>query len=149
MEKMTLSSLAKKLNVSHQALYNRIKRGTLNASKVDGTWYIDATECERVLQGFETVSNDSQPESNGVEVPLEGDLADEPCDTCERRTAECERWQEKHQMVVEQNEYLKKRIEWLESQIERQTILLATEQAQRMKALPRPFGWFGRVFRRD
>ena len=51
---------------------------------------------------------------------------------------------------TERIEYLKKRIDWLESQLERQVIRLANKQRFRMKrVLPKPLGWLKRIFGRE
>ena len=134
MSGMLVSELAKKLDVSVQSVYNRIKRGTISASKVDGAWIIDQEEVEKllstddpmVLNGFESVEN----VLNGLNV-----------------------WKEKFEMLEKENTYLKDRIIQLENLLDRQTeiaerhtLLLAQEQASRMKALPRPVGWIRRIF---
>ena len=129
--KLTVTELAKRLNVTSQAIHNRIRRGTLQASKIDGAWYVEQEEAERVL-------NAAKPVENDVGTPIENGF-DKPCKTCEQ-------WEEKYQGVVGQNEYLKKQIEWFKDQLDKQTILLAQEQSLRVKALPRPLGWLKRIF---
>ena len=132
-DKRTVTELAKRLGVTSQAIHNRIRRGTLQAHKIDGTWYVEQEEAERVL-------NEAKPVENEGGTRVETGV-DKPCKTCEQ-------WEEKHREVVEQNEYLKKQIEWFKEQLERQTILLAQEQRLRMKkALPSPLGWMKRVFK--
>ena len=49
MSGMLVSELAKKLDVSVQSVYNRIKRGTISASKADGAWIVDQEEVEKLL----------------------------------------------------------------------------------------------------
>ena len=56
-------------------------------------------------------------------------------------------------MLEKENTYLKDRIIQLENLLDRQTeiaerhtLLLAQEQASRIKALPRPAGWIRRIF---
>jgi len=134
MSGMLVSELAKKLDVSVQSVYNRIKRGTISASKVDGAWVVDQEEVEKllstddpmVLNGFESVEN----VLNDLNV-----------------------WKEKFEMLEKENTYLKDRIIQLENLLDRQTeiaerhtLLLAQEQASRIKALPRPAGWIRRIF---
>ena len=134
MSGMLVSELAKKLDVSVQSVYNRIKRGTISASKVDGAWTVDQEEVEKllstddpmVLNGFESVEN----VFNDLNV-----------------------WKEKFEMLEKENTYLKDRIIQLENLLDRQTeiaerhtLLLAQEQASRIKALPRPVGWIRRIF---
>ena len=122
-DKLTIKQAAETLQVKPQALYNRIRRKTLEAVRIEGTWYIPQTEVERLRN-----KSDERSET-GV---------------CE----ECNVLQMRLQEKTEQVEYLKKRVEWLEMQIERQTILLANEQSFRMKkALPSPLGWLKRVFK--
>ena len=57
------------------------------------------------------------------------------------------------EMLEKENTYLKDRIIQLENLLDRQTeiaerhtLLLAQEQASRIKALPRPAGWIRRIF---
>ena len=134
MSGMLVSELAKKLDVSVQSVYNRIKRGTISASKVDGAWVVDQEEVEKllstddpmVLNGFESVEN----VLNDLNV-----------------------WKEKFEMLEKENTYLKDRIIQLENLLDRQTeiaerhtLLLAQEQVSRIKALPRPAGWIRRIF---
>ena len=89
--------------------------------QIDGTWYIPQTEVERLRN-----KSDERSETS----------------VC----GECNVLQTRLEEKTEQVEYLKKRIDWLESQSEKQTILLAQEQSFRMKALPRPLGWLKRIF---
>ncbi|MAE39555.1 MAG: hypothetical protein CML07_01275 [Psychrobacter sp.] len=129
--KLTVTELAKRLGVTSQAIHNRIRRGTLQATKLDGTWYVEPEEAERVLNIARPIENESDTSvENGV---------DKPCETCKR-------WEEKYALIVGQDEYLKKRMEWLEGQMERQTILFAQEQKQRLQALPKPFRFLRRLF---
>ena len=122
-DKLTIKQAAKTLQVKTQALYNRIRRGTIEAVQIDGTWYISQTEVERL-----------------------GNKSDERSETSV--CGECNVLQTRLEEKTEQVEYLKKRIDWLESQSERQTILLAQEQSLRMKkALPSPLSWLKRVFK--
>jgi len=114
----TIPQLAKQLNVTVQALHQRIKRGTLNAEKVNGNWQVSQPEVQRLVNSFKEVDNDLENEVKAI-----------------RR--ECD-------LLREQNEYLKKRIDWLETQTERTTILLAAEQQQRLKRLPSPLNWIRR-----
>jgi predicted DNA-binding protein YlxM (UPF0122 family) len=109
---ITLPQLAKQLNVSAQALHQRLRRGTLRAEKIDGIWHVDQEEAQRLI-------NDSQ-------------VVEEECQNCGG--------------LQEQVKYLKQRIEWLEGQVERQTILLAKSQDELVKALPSPANWFQRLF---
>jgi predicted DNA-binding protein YlxM (UPF0122 family) len=116
---ITLSELADRLGVSLQALYGRIKRGTLKAEKKDGTWYVHQTVVEQV---------DAATEAQ-----------DKVCKTCER-------WKERFETSDEQVKYLKERIEKLEMLLERHTLLLAQERSDRLKLLESPFKrWFSRL----
>ena len=117
----TIPQLAKQLNVTVQALHQRIKRGTLNAEKVNGNWQVSQPEVQRLVNGSTELDNDLENEVKAI-----------------RR--ECD-------LLREQNEYLKKRIDWLENQTERTTILLAAEQQQRLKRLPSPLNWIRRLVR--
>ena len=123
---ITIPQLAKQLNISTQALHQRLRRGTLKADKIDGVWQVSQEESQRLIE-----------DSQDVE-----DKVDKVCSECE--------------LVKEQNEYLKKRIDWLEGQVEKQsmqtertTILLAAELQERLKALPSPFNWVKRLFNRQ
>ena len=117
----TIPQLAKQLNVTVQALHQRIKRGTLNAEKVNGNWQVSQPEVQRLVNSFKEVDNELENELKVI-----------------RR--ECD-------LLREQNEYLKKRIDWLETQTERTTILLAAEQQGRLKRLPSPLNWIRRRVR--
>ncbi|MCH8293364.1 helix-turn-helix domain-containing protein [Candidatus Poribacteria bacterium] len=130
--KLTVTELAKQLGVTNQAIHNRIRRGTLQAGKIDGAWYVEQEEAQRVLDAAKPVEND-------VSTSIENGI-DKPCKTCEQ-------WEEKYQEVVELNEYLKKQIEWFKDQLDKQTILLAQEQSLRVKALPKT-SWLKRLFGR-
>ena len=48
-DKLTIKQAAKTLQVKTQALYNRIRRGTIEAVQIDGTWYIPQTEVGALL----------------------------------------------------------------------------------------------------
>jgi len=121
MDKLTIKQAAETLQVKPQALYNRIRRKSIEAVRIDEIWYIPQTEIERLRNG----------NSKRLETQV-----------CEKCNVIQTRLQEK----AEQVEYLQKRIDWLESQLEKHTILLAQEQSYRMKVLPKPVGWIRRIF---
>jgi hypothetical protein len=110
---MTVTEVAKRLEVTTQAVHNRIRRGTIKAEKVNGSWKVGEEECKRLFGELEPV--------------------DHTCTQCEA--------------LREQNVYLRKRVEWFEGQVERQSVLLLNEQ-QRVKALPSPFSWLKRLIGR-
>ena len=121
MDKLTIKQAAETLQVKPQALYNRIRRKSIEAIRVDNAWLIPQTEVERL-------QNDN---SKRLETSVCQD-----CNVLQTRLEE----------KTEQVGYLQKRIDWLEIQMERHTMLLANEQSFRMKALPRPLGWLRRIF---
>ena len=125
MDKLTVGQAAQALNVTKQAIHNRIRRNAIQAEKIDGAWYILREEVERLK------SANHEPETEDKRV----------CN-------QCEMLQTRLETSERMNEVLLKRIEWLESQMERTTILLAAEQQQRVKALPSPFSWVKRFIGR-
>ncbi|MCH8293565.1 helix-turn-helix domain-containing protein [Candidatus Poribacteria bacterium] len=54
---MTVTELAQRLNVTTQAIHNRIRRGTIKAEKTNGSWTISEQECKRLLNGLQTDVN--------------------------------------------------------------------------------------------
>ena len=143
MVQMSISEYANKTGVTRQAVYARIRRGTLEASMVNDVWVINVDDSDANVynNGSKTIDDGNGSVDDGVDA---GVLV----------------LQEKYNGSLSKIEglqgevkYLQERIINLESLLDRQTeiaerhtLLLAQEQSSRMKALPRPVGWIRRIF---
>ena len=147
MVQMSISEYANKTGVTRQAVYARIRRGTLEASMVNDVWVInvDDSDVNVYNNGSKTIDDGNGSVDNSVDDGIDAGLLV---------------LQEKYNGSLSKIEglqgevkYLRERIINLESLLDRQTeiaerhtLLLAQEQASRMKALPRPVGWIRRIF---
>ena len=147
MVQMSISEYANKTGVTRQAVYARIRRGTLEASMVNDVWVInvDDSDVNVYNNGSKTIDDGNGSVDNSVDDGVDAGLLV---------------LQEKYNGSLSKIEglqgevkYLRERIINLESLLDRQTeiaerhtLLLAQEQASRMKALPRPVGWIRRIF---
>ena len=147
MVQMSISEYANKTGVTRQAVYARIRRGTLEASMVNDVWVInvDDSDVNVYNNGSKTIDAGNGSVDNSVDNGIDAGLLV---------------LQEKYNGSLSQIEglqgevkYLRERIINLESLLDRQTeiaerhtLLLAQEQSSRMKALPRPVGWIRRIF---
>ena len=147
MVQMSISEYANKTGVTRQAVYARIRRGTLEASMVNDVWVInvDDSDVNVYNNGSKTIDAGNGSVDNSVDNGIDAGLLV---------------LQEKYNGSLSKIEglqgevkYLRERIINLESLLDRQTeiaerhtLLLAQEQASRIKALPRPAGWIRRIF---
>ena len=147
MVQMSISEYANKTGVTRQAVYARIRRGTLEASMVNDVWVInvDDSDVNVYNNGSKTIDDGNGSVDNSVDDGIDAGLLV---------------LQEKYNGSLSKIEglqgevkYLRERIINLESLLDRQTeiaerhtLLLAQEQASRIKALPRPAGWIRRIF---
>jgi len=147
MVQMSISEYANKTGVTRQAVYARIRRGTLEASMVNDVWVInvDDSDVNVYNNGSKTIDDGNGSVDNSVDDGIDAGLLV---------------LQEKYNGSLSKIEglqgevkYLRERVINLESLLDRQTeiaerhtLLLAQEQASRIKALPRPAGWIRRIF---
>ena len=147
MVQMSISEYANKTGVTRQAVYARIRRGTLEASMVNDVWVINVDDSDANVynNGSKTIDDGNGSVDNSVDDGIDAGLLV---------------LQEKYNGSLSKIEglqgevkYLRERVINLESLLDRQTeiaerhtLLLAQEQASRMKALPRPVGWIRRIF---
>lgn len=124
-----IPEFAKMLNITPQAVHKRIRRGKLKAERREGSWFIPPEEVDRV-----------------VNEELTGDERDDY--KVEALWKENERLRELVDTLKKQVDYFQTQNERLQTEVERLTILLANEQAQRLRALPRPLNWLSRLLGR-
>ena len=147
MVQMSISEYANKTGVTRQAVYARIRRGTLEASMDNDVWVINVDDGDANVynNGSKIIDDGNGSVDNSVDDGIDAGVLV---------------LQEKYNGSLSKIEglqgevkYLRERIINLESLLDRQTeiaerhtLLLAQEQASRIKALPRPAGWIRRIF---
>lgn len=141
---VTVRDAASALDVSERTVYKRLKRGELEREARNGRTYVLVDG--EVLNG----SAQSEPQTDEVQNAVR---------ELELRVKEVERERDRLRSELDMNDSARSElhrqvsesltsIRALTEQNERLTILLANEQASRMKMLPQTEGWVHRLFGR-
>ena len=142
------------LNISRTTLHRRIKKGEFETQKRNGRLFVAVPLkqlMERPLEQSETTPGTSETsEITKTRIELEATRRERDVlrDEIQRLREDWKRSQIQLEQQAHQNQEALASVRALTEQNERLTILLANEQAHRMKALPRPPGWIARLFGR-
>jgi len=159
---LTATEAAQVLGVSDATVRNRIADESLQARKHGREWRIPQSEVERIKtlmdedgEWFapkkpkapnETKEETKNTERNESSLQWEVEMLWVKLEAAERENSHLGKESENlHQQIIEQSHSIRS----LTEQNERLTLLLANEQAYRMKALPRPIGWIRKLFGRQ
>jgi excisionase family DNA binding protein len=161
---LTATEAAELLGVSDMTIRRWISNDFIQATKHNRVWQIQRAEVERILEDTDTdrpTSGDAPtdrptepatPPTSDESLHWELKMLRVKLETVERENAqlsdETRRLHAELERSQRQLEESLTSVRALTEQNERLTILLANEQAQRMKALPRPFSWVRRLFGR-
>ena len=166
---LTATDVAKLLGVSDTAVRKRIQNGSIPAEKRGREWRIRRDEIDhlRVLLNDSTEPpnldrtnrTNHEPLSSVMTEPPNPDRTNhEPLSSMvevdrlrsenDALRREIEVLQDERNEIRAELKRLHARMEHLEALNERLTLLLANEQAQRLRILPRPLSWFARLLGR-
>jgi excisionase family DNA binding protein len=156
---LSASEAARILGVSEKTIRNRIDAGTILAEKRGRVWRIPVDEIGESSEGpkgSDRISEHSPEPPNGSESGFgrsegSGHRSESASECDELRgdrdalITELEVIRTKLGASEQQSELLREQLEQATAQIDRLTMIVANEQALRMKALPSPFSWIKRV----
>lgn len=143
-ETLTATDAARMLGVSDTAVRKRIASGSLRAVKVGRQWQIPASEVTRLTEPAEPDRTNPNPQSS---VSSDAETARIRAESAALRR-ELNALTEHAFAAAKHLERALDTIDALTEQVNRLTVLLANEQARRLRALPRPLSWLARLFGR-